>query len=253
MELKDHLFEYLTRLGDTSLILGHRLSELCSYGPTLEEDIAQTNIALDHLGQAQNLLKYAGEVEGRGRTEDELTYRRAEREFRAILMVQQPNTDFAWVIGRSLLFDVWQVLLYERLVNSKDETLSGIASKGLKEARYHLRHSIQWTLRLGDGSVESHQRMQDAIFGLWPYTGELFETDETEEALSHAGIAPEMTEIHSEWKRIVKETLEEATLEIPPADTFMHSGGRKGIHTEYMGFMVADMQYLQRAYPDATW
>jgi ring-1,2-phenylacetyl-CoA epoxidase subunit PaaC len=252
MAQNDVLFEYLLRLGDTSLILGHRLSEICSWGPILEEDIAQTNLALDHLGQAQSLLKYAGEVEGKGRTEDDLAYRRSEREFRCLLLAQQPNTDFAWVTARNLLMDAWQVAVFNKLRNSADETLAGIAAKAIKEAQYHWRHSMDWTLRLGDGTTESHNRMQTAINELWPYTGELFESDRIDDLLSAAGVSPDPNQIKQEWFTSVETVLKEATL-THPGDVFMHTGSRKGIHTEYLGFMLAEMQYLPRAYPDATW
>jgi ring-1,2-phenylacetyl-CoA epoxidase subunit PaaC len=253
MNTEQAKFEFLLRLGDTSLIMGHRLSELCSKGPVLEEDIAMTNIALDHLGQAQSLLEYAGKVEGKGRDADALAYKRGERDFRSALITQLPNEDFAWTMGKNFFFDAWQVLLYQALSKSNDPILAGIAEKGLKEARYHLRHSIDWVLRLGDGTAESHERMQNAIDEIWPYTGELFLSDEVDKIMKSSGIGVDMTDYKSEWMQQVKVVLEEATLQMPDENAFMHSGSRAGVHIEYLGFMLAEMQYLQRAYPDATW
>lgn len=246
-------FEYLVRLGDTSLILGHRLSELCSHGPILEEDIALTNIALDHLGQAQNLLEYAGQVEGKGRNADTLAYRRTERDFRSALITQLPNEDFAWTIAKNLFFDAWQFLLYQDLSKSADSILGGIAEKGLKEAKYHLRHATDWTLRLGDGTEESHKRMQNAVDEIWPYTGELFLSDDVDKMMKSTGIGVDMSEHKGEWLTMVKNILNESTLEVPADDTYMQTGSRDGVHLEYLGFMLSEMQYLQRAYPDATW
>jgi ring-1,2-phenylacetyl-CoA epoxidase subunit PaaC len=253
MTQQEATFEYLIRLGDTSLILGHRLSELCSHGPILEEDIALTNIALDHLGQAQNLLDYAGKVEGKGRNADALAYRRTERDFRSALITQLPNEDFAWTIAKNFFFDAWQLLLYQDLSKSSDSIIAGIAEKGLKEAKYHLRHSTDWVLRLGDGTEESHERMQIAVNEIWPYTGELFFSDEVDTMMKSSGVGVDMSDYHTAWFNMVKEVLTESTIEMPAEDTYMQRGSRDGVHLEYLGFMLSEMQYLQRTYPDATW
>ncbi len=248
----NHLFNYLLRLGDSSLILGHRISETCSNGPFLEEDIAQTNIALDHLGQAQSILDFAGSIEGKGRSADDLAYLRPEREFKTLLLVQQPNTDFAAITVRNLLFDAWQLHLYTALLKSPNETLSGLAAKGLKETKYHLRHSTEWCVRLGDGTEESNSKAQNALDKLWAYTGELFEETDEDRQLAAEDIAVGFASLQSDWTNTVTEILERATLKIPNG-IFMQTGSRKGIHSEYLGFMLAEMQYLPRAYPDAKW
>ncbi len=252
MEKQEALFLYCLRLGDNSLILSHRLSEWSSKAPILEEDLALTNIALDKLGQARFLLQYAAEIENKGRSEDDLAYKRGEREFYNTKLSELPNGDFAFTIARQLLNDVFDYQLYQKLSNSTDEKLTALAVKSLKEITYHLRHSIQWMLRLGDGTEESHRRVQQALHDLWPYTGELFEMTEVDEVLMKHQIAPDLKSLFTPWKKQVQEILEQATLEMP-ADGFMHTGSRQGIHTEYLGFILAEMQYLPRAYPDATW
>ncbi len=250
--MQNVLFQYLLRLGDTNLILSHRLSELCSRGPFLEEDIALTNIALDHIGQAEALLKYAGEVEGRGRSEDDLAYLRNETDFRNCLLVEQPNTDFAYVIVRQFFIDVWQGLLYNALKNSKDETLAAMAARFAKETAYHYRHSGSWMVRLGQGTDESRARLEKAFRDLWHYTGELFETDATEAKLSAAGIVPTSDSLYPEWIAQINRVAGEAGLRLPATD-YMASGGRVGMHSEHLGHLLAEMQYLQRAYPGAKW
>lgn len=250
--MKNALFQYLLRIGDTNLVLSHRLSQLCSRGPFLEEDIALTNIALDHIGQAEALLKYAGEVEGRGRSEDDLAYLRSEVEFRNCLLVEQPNTDFAYVIVRQFFIDVWEGLLYNALSTSKDETLAGMGVRFAKETAYHFRHSGSWMVRLGQGTEESHRRLDQAFRDLWHYTGELFETDDNEAQLAEAGIAPRSDSFRAAWLDKVKQVAEDAGLALPATD-YMASGGRVGIHSEHLGHLLAEMQYLQRAYPGAKW
>ena len=251
-DLKDALFGYTLRLGDTSLVLGHRLSEWCGHAPELEEDIALTNVALDLVGHARMLLTYAGELQGKGRDEDRLAYRRDVFDYRNHLLVEQPNRDFGHTIVRQFLHDAWAVELYERLCTSKDETLAGIAAKAVKEVRYHVRHSGDWLVRLGDGTDVSHAKVTDALDRLWPYTGEMFERDETEQALVAAGIVPDPAGLKAAWSARVEAVLEEATLD-RPADGWMQKGGRRGEHSEHLGYLLAEMQFLPRAYPDATW
>ena len=248
----NNLFKYVLRLGDDLLILAQRLGEWCGHGPQLEEDIALTNRALDHLGEARNLLTYAGQIEGKGRSEDDLAYLRDERQFTNTLLVEQPNGDYAHTIVRSFLFDAYHLPLMQALLNSKDEQLKAIAGKSVKEATYHLRHSSEWVIRFGDGTEESHRRVQTAIDNLWTYAGELFEQDEVHQQLVEEGIAPDMAAIRKSFNETVERVLAEATLQ-RPTDTYMQTGGRSGRHSEYMGPMLAEMQYLQRAYPGVEW
>lgn len=252
MDTREALFKYCLRLADSNLILGHRLSELCSQGPILEEDIATTNIALDLIGQARYLYQYATEVEGKGRTEDDLAYKRAEREFYNTLLSEQPNGDFAVTIARQFFVDVFDYYFYKELLNSQDQRLAELAARAIKEVTYHLHHTTQWMLRLGDGTEESHQRLQTAVNDLWMYTGELFEMDETDETLIKEGIAPNLNDIKVKWTSKVSEVLAEATV-AKPEDGWMQTGSRKGRHSEHLGYILAEMQYLQRAYPDAKW
>ncbi|MBP9068141.1 MAG: phenylacetate-CoA oxygenase subunit PaaC [Bacteroidia bacterium] len=252
METNKSLFNYCLRLADDSLILGHRLSEMCSRGPMIEEDLALTNIALDHIGRAQAILKYAGEIEGKKRTEDEIAYRREEREYQNHLITEQPNGDFAHVIARQLYISLFEALLYAELEKSKDATLASIASKTLKEVRYHLTHSTDWVVRLGDGTEESHTRMQNAMNALWMYTDELFEMDDLDALMVKSGIGVDLALLKPKWESLLKETLQEATLEMPIA-SYMHTGSRVGIHSENLGHILCEMQYLQRTYPDAKW
>ncbi len=246
------LFEYTLRLGDDSLILGHRLSEWCGHGPILEEDIAMTNIALDLVGQATTLLNYAGVVEGKGRDGDALAFLRFDREYKNALLVEQPNGDFAVTMVRQFLFDAYRKPLFEKMQHSKDEMLASIAEKSLKETRYHLKHSSEWIIRLGDGTEESNRRAQEAVNTLWRYTSELFIMDELESELSAAGIAPNLLEIEAEWKSTVDAVFKEATLTIPQ-NNWKQSGGRKGMHSEHLGYILAELQYMQRAYPNMQW
>lgn len=246
------LFTYTLRLGDDLLILSHRLSEWCGHGPILEEDIALTNRALDHLGEARNLLTYAGQVEGQGRSEDDLAYLRMERQFTNMKLVEQPNGDYAHTIVRSFLFDAYHLPLMQAMTKSSDAQLAGIAGKAVKEATYHLRTSSEWMIRFGDGTEESHQRAQNALNALWTFTGELFETDAVTDELVKAGIAPDIAPIKEAWSRTIDQVLSEATLK-RPADGFMATGGRKGLHTEHLGYILAEMQHVTRAYPGAEW
>ena len=250
--MSNALFSYLLRLGDDLLILSHRLSEWCGHGPVLEEDIALTNRALDHIGEARNLYDHAVKVEGKGRTEDDLAYLRPERQFVNTKLVEQPNGDYAHTIVRSFLFDAYHLPLAEALTKSSDAQLAAIAGKAVKEAQYHLRHSSDWLIRFGDGTEESHQRAQVALDNLWTFTGDLFTQDEVHQAMVKAGVAPDLAKIKAAFDATVDTVLSEATLN-RPTDGFMASGGRQGKHGEQLGFILAEMQYLQRAYPGATW
>ncbi len=232
--------------------MGHRLSEWCSKGPILEEDLALSNIALDLLGQASALLRYAGETEGKGRTEDDLAYKRFEQDFRCNLIVQLPKGDFGFTITRQFLYSSFLTLFYKKLQQSKDATLAALAAKSLKEVKYHLRHSVEWMYRLGDGTEESNRRVQQALEDIWPYTGELFEMDEVDAILIAEGIAPDLATLRPEWDKQVNEVLHTATLE-RPTDGHVQRGSRKGNHTEHLGFLLAELQFLPRAYPDAKW
>lgn len=251
-KMKEHLFQYLLRLGDDSLILGHRMSEWCGHGPILEEDIAMTNIALDLIGQATSILKYAGEVEGKGRDEDALAFLRYERDYQNLLLVEQPNTDFGVTMMRQFLFDAYRRPLYERLTKSSDAQLAAIAEKSLKETKYHFKHSAEWVIRLGDGTEESHTRIQEALNTLWRYTSELFSYDEVETELEKEGVLPDLSSVKEEWENTVKNVFEEATLTIP-TDGWKQEGGRKGFHSEHLGYLLAELQYMQRAYPNMKW
>jgi len=246
------LFNYLLRLGDDSLILGHRLSEWCGHGPVLEEDIAMTNLSLDLLGQATSFLQYAGEVEGKGRSEDDLAFLRFEREYKNLLLLEQPNGDFGMTMMRQFLFDAWRKPLFERLAKANDPTLAAIADKSLKETKYHLRHSSEWVIRLGDGTDESHARVQESLNTLWRYASELFYSDEVDAELQKDGTIPSMEGLKEEWEATVKSVFSEATLEIP-TNNWKQQGGRKGMHSEHLGYILAELQYMQRAYPGMQW
>jgi ring-1,2-phenylacetyl-CoA epoxidase subunit PaaC len=252
MTAQSALFEYLLRLGDNALILGHRLSEWCGHSPALEEDLALSNVALDLIGQTQLWLSLAGEVEGKGRDADKLAYLRDARDFRNVLLVEQPNTDFAVTMARQFYFDAWHYLLLRELTSSKDPRIAEIAAKGLKEVTYHLERSRDWILRLGDGTEESRRRMQTAMDDLWMYTGELFESDEIDQAMAQEGLGPDLAPLHEPWLGLIRATAEEATLTLPQPG-WAQKGGKRGIHSEHLGFILADLQFLQRAYPNATW
>ena len=251
VDLDPHL-AYLLRLGDDNLILAQRLGEWISRGPDLEEDIALGNIGLDHLGVARNLLTHAGEIEGRGRHEDELAMLRGEREFFNLILCEQPNGDFAQTMIRQLFIDAWQVPLWEALSASVDEQLAGIAQKAVKEARYHLRHSSTWAIRLGDGTAESHQRSQAAVDRLWRYTGEMFEGDDVEAAMAEARIGVEPSSLRPAWDATIDAILRQATLD-RPADDYVRSGGRQGFHGENLGHLLGEMQWMARTYPGVRW
>ena len=252
MDLSTAKYEYALRLGDNPLVLCQRLGEWCGHGPELEEDLALTNIALDLIGQARLFLKYAAELEGSGKTEDDLAFLRDGAEFRNVLLVEQPNGDYGQTIVRQFFFDQFMYEFYSALTHSKEQRFAEIAQKSLKEVTYHLRHSSGWFIRLGDGTEESQRRMQQAMDRLWCFTGELFSTDEVDEVLLQAGIAPDIQGIKSKWETSVATVCSEATIKIPD-NPWMASGGKTGRHSEHLGYLLADMQFLQRAYPGATW
>jgi ring-1,2-phenylacetyl-CoA epoxidase subunit PaaC len=243
---------YLLRLADDRLILGHRLSEWCGHGPILEEDIALANIALDLIGQANFLLELAGKEEGLGRSADTLAYFREAVEFRNSLIMELPRGDFAFTTTRQFLVSVFELLHLEQLQRSKHRSLAGIAAKALKETRYHARHSADWMLKLGDGTDESHGRAQAAVDELWRFTGELFETDAVEQELAAGAIAVDRSSLHDAWRSEVARVLTAATLTVPD-DGFMQRGGRAGKHTEHLGHLLAEMQIVARSYPGAEW
>jgi ring-1,2-phenylacetyl-CoA epoxidase subunit PaaC len=249
---RDSHFTWVLRLADSHLVLAQRLGEWIGHAPALEEDLALANTALDLLGQARLLLTHAGAIEGRGRDEDALAYLRDEDEFRNVALVEQPNGDFGATLVRQFLFDAWQVALYERLAGSRDAQLAAIAAKGLKEARYHLRFSAGWVVRLGDGTAESHARVQDSLERLWPYTAELFDADAIDHDMLAAGVAADLAAVRADWEATVSATLAEATL-TRPADRPWHWYGKRGEHGEHLGRLLAEMQVLQRAHPGANW
>lgn len=252
MATHDPSFDYLLRLGDNALILGHRLSEWCGHGPVLEEDIAMSNIALDLVGQATLWLDHAGKVENAGRDGDALAYKRDVLDWRNVVLVEQPNGDFAVTMARQFLFDCHHHALLTQLADVPDPDIAAIAAKSLKEVTYHRRHSGEWMIRLGDGTEESHGRTQAALDQLWGFTHELFDEDEVDQAMTKRGIVMDMGAIKQVWDDAVNAVLREATL-ARPADGWTIKGGRQGVHSEHLGFLLAEMQFLPRAYPDARW
>jgi ring-1,2-phenylacetyl-CoA epoxidase subunit PaaC len=246
------LFTYLLSLADDALVLGHRLSEWSGRGPLLEEDIALSNLALDLIGQARLLYAYAGEVEGKGRDEDALAYRREERDYRNLLLAEQPNGDFAATMLRQLLYAAFMQPFFAALANSADACLAGIAGKAEKEMAYHVRHAAEWVIRLGDGTPESHTRAAAALEELWPYTGELFDMDGDEEALLASGVAVDRRALRAAWDAQVDGVLANAGLARPASD-WMQRGGRAGRHSEHLGHLLAQMQVLNRAHDGVTW
>ncbi len=246
------LFKYVLRLADDQLILGQRLGEWCGHAPTLEEELALANIGLDLLGQARSLYSYAGEIEGKGRGEDDLAFLRPEREYLNALLVEQPNGDFAVTIVRQVFHAAFMVPFWRAMTASSDETLAAIAAKSLKEVEYHLRHSSEWLIRLGDGTQESHRRSQDALEELWGYASELFEMDALAEEILDCGIAVDAAALKAEWDATVNAVLERAAL-TRPADSWSQSGGRSGRHSEHLGHILSELQYMQRTYPGLSW
>jgi ring-1,2-phenylacetyl-CoA epoxidase subunit PaaC len=246
------LYSYTLRIADDSLILGQRLSELCGHGPAIEEDIALTNIALDLIGQANSLYEYAAIVQGEGKSADDLAFLRLEREYVNTLLVEQPNGDFGMTIVRQWLFDCFRLPFYEALQSSKDSQLAAIAEKSLKETKYHWKHSSEWVIRLGDGTEESHQRVQAAINALYKFTDELFYTDAIDNALIEQGIAVDLTAIKPQFDQRVQQILEMATLSLP-TNNWKQQGGRQGRHSEHFGHLLSELQYMQRTYPNSEW
>jgi ring-1,2-phenylacetyl-CoA epoxidase subunit PaaC len=246
------LAEYLMRLGDDRLVLGHRLSEWCGHGPILEEDIALANIALDLIGQATMFLKLAGETEGKGRSEDDLAYFREAIGYRNIQMVELPKGDYAFTIVRQFLFDAFSFHVLEQLQQSSHRDIAGIAAKGFKEVRYHVRHSSEWVVRMGDGTAESHARAQKALDHLWRFTGELFQADDIDKQMALAGIGADVEAIEPKWKAVVSDVCGRATLTIPD-DAPAMTGGRHGRHTEHLGHMLSEMQIVARSHPGVEW
>ena len=244
--------EYVLRIADTSLILGQRLSEWCGHGPVIEEDIALTNVALDLIGQARLLLTHVGRLEGQGRDEDQFAFLRTEPQYRNLTIVELPNVDFARTILRNFLVAAWQRELWQKLASSTDTELAAIAGKALKETRYHLQHAADWTVRLGDGTEESHARMQRALDTLWPYTAEFFSATAEDTAVEAAGVGPAWATLESTWESVVRPVLEVATLTVPARTPFL-SRGKQGQHTESMGHLLTELQYLQRTFPGGTW
>ena len=251
-DVTNHLFEYLLRLADDRLVLGHRVSEWCGHGPILEEDIALSNIALDLIGQASALLKLAGELEGQGRDEDALAYLRDETGFRNAQLAELPPGDFGFTIARQFLFDAASVLRLDALTRCAHPVLAALAAKSLKEDKYHLRHSSDWMLKLGDGTEESHRRVQRALDELWRFTGELFEYDAVDAAVAARGIVVDHDALRAQWHDIVSDVVHRATLTLP-ADAAMATGGRRGRHTEFLGHMLSEMQIVARSHPGAKW
>ncbi|MUU78887.1 1,2-phenylacetyl-CoA epoxidase subunit PaaC [Winogradskyella endarachnes] len=250
--MNKNLYKYLLGIADNSLILGQRLGELCGHGPSLETDIACTNMSLDLLGQVRSYYQYAAKIAGDGRTEDDIAMLRKEREYFNVLLVEQPNTDFGYTMARQFLFDVYHFLMLTELEKSTDLNLSAIAKKSIKEVSYHKRFSSDWIKRLGDGTEESHKRIQTAINDLWTYTDELFHQTEADKAMVAEGVGVDVTKLKGAYYEEVNAVLEEATLSVPESKYFQ-KGGKQGIHTEHMGYLLADLQYMQRAYPNMEW
>lgn len=252
MENNKALFEYILRIADNALILGHRVSEWCGHGPSLETDIGLTNIALDLVGHARVLLQYAAAVEGEGKTDDDLAFLRDTRAFKNVLLVEQPNGNFANTMARQFLFDSFNYHFFAALCQSQDKELAAIAEKALKELTYHYRYSAEWVIRLGDGTEESHAKMQEALEDAWEYTGELFEVDALDQQMLEAGVGVDLNAVKLLWEERVDAILKEATL-TRPEDGWMQRGGKQGRHSEQMGFILTEMQWMQRAYPGMEW
>ena len=246
------LINYILGIADNSLILGQRLGTLTGHGPSLETDIACTNISLDLFGQVRGYYQYAADLSEEDKTEDDFAFLRKEREYKNVLLVEQPNRDFAYVIARQYLFDVFHILQMQELQNSKDENLAAIAKKGIKEVSYHVRFSGDWMKRLGDGTEESHNKIQEAVNNLWGYTNELFMMTEADKEAAEAGIGVDVSKLKDTYYNRVENLLKEATIEIPESK-YWQKGGKEGIHTEHLDYLLSDMQYMQRTYPNMKW
>ncbi|MEI8279611.1 MAG: 1,2-phenylacetyl-CoA epoxidase subunit PaaC [Bacteroidota bacterium] len=275
MNTKQALLDYTLRIADNALIIGHRCSQWCGHGPVLEQDIALTNIALDHVGQARSLYQYAADqynllpateknavfssaqlqtvVDGGNKVdEDDLAYLRDAWDFKNALLVEQPNHDWAYTVARAFFYDTFTALFYKELQNSKDLMLAAVAEKSVKEANYHARWSSEWVIRLGDGTEESHMRMQKAIDAYWEYSGELLLADEVDQTMLSAGMGVDLEMVKIAWHERIATILKEATLNMP-SQTWMQNGGKVGKHTEHLGYILSDMQFMQRAYPGMEW
>ena len=250
--MKEHLYLYILGIADNTLILGQRLGELCGHGPNLETDIACTNLSLDLFGQTRSYYQYAATLKGDGITEDSIAFLRNERNYTNTLLVEQPNTDFAFVMARQFLFDIYHVLFLEALTNSQDETLAAIATKSLKEVLYHQRFSTDWVKRLGDGTALSKEKMQKAVDEMWKYTDELFHQTEADKAMIKEGVGVNVLLLKEEYYKRVSQILGEATIEVPTEKWFQR-GGKFGIHSEHLGYILSDLQYMQRTYPNMKW
>lgn len=253
MSPQNDLSEYLLRLADSALVQGQRLCEWCGRAPALEEEMALMNVGLDLVGQARNWYEYAAELLADGRDADHLAYRRDERAYRNLLLVEQPNGDYAVTMTKQFLYDAWHFHTLAALTGSADARVAGIAAKALKEVTYHLRRSAEWVQRLGDGTEESHRRMVAAVRELWRFTVELVHADQVEERLHRAGIAPNPEELATAWRAKVADVFASASLAMPEPASHFYLSGKRGLHTEHLGLLLAEMQFLQRAYPDATW
>jgi ring-1,2-phenylacetyl-CoA epoxidase subunit PaaC len=250
--MRNDIYKYILQLADNSLIMGHRLSEWTGHGPVLEQDIAITNIALDLVGQSRYFYQHAALLKNDGSTEDSLAYLRDVSEFKNILMLELPNGDWAKTILKVFFFSSYQYFFYKELIHSLDKQLASIAEKSLKEVTYHLRWSSEWVIRLGDGTDESHRRMMNALDELWNYTGEMFVAADYELQTVNDKIGVDINLLKDDWNKKIKEVFEEATLTVPQAK-WMQSGGKSGIHTEHLGYILTEMQFLQRAYPGCEW
>jgi len=250
--MNNNLIQYIFGIADNSLILGQRLGELCGHGPSLETDIAMTNISLDLFGQVRSYYQYAAKLIGGDATEDTIAFLRKERDYRNVLLVEQPNQDFAYSITKQFLFDIFHLALLEELQNSKDATLSAIAKKSIKEVMYHSRFSSDWIRRLGDGTEESHNRIQKAINDLWIFTDELFHQNDFDKTMVSEGIGVDTTLLKSNYYKKIGSILEEAALQIPSIE-YYQKGGKQGIHSEHMGYILTELQYMQRTYPNMNW
>ncbi|MFZ6772954.1 1,2-phenylacetyl-CoA epoxidase subunit PaaC [Undibacterium sp. SXout7W] len=251
--MSNDTFKYVLRLADNALILSQRLTQWCGKGPALEEDMALTNVALDLIGQARLWYSYAAEIEGAGRTEDDLAYLRDAHQFHNLLLVEQPNGNYADTLMRQFLFDTWHYYLLKSLCASKDGRIAEIAEKSLKEVSYHLRRSGDLVVRLGDGTAVSQEKMQTALDEVWRFTGEMFIADDLDTAIAAQGLGPDPSSLKVDWEAHLAEVMAEATLRLPAANAWMLKGGKQGVHTEHMGYILAEMQFLQRAYPGAQW
>ena len=250
--MKNNLYNYILGIADNSLILGQRLGQLCGHGPSLETDIACTNISLDLFGQVRSYFQYAAKIAGDQRTEDDIAMLRKERDYKNVLLVEQPNTNFAFTIGRQFLFDVYHLAFLTELQNSNDFTLSVIAKKCVKEVSYHLRFSSDWVKRLGNGTSVSKEKMQEAISDLWTYTDELFYQTNADKEMVFEGVGVDVTKLKNNYYSHINKILLEATLEIPESKWFQ-TGGKEGIHSEHLGYLLSDLQYMQRTYPNMEW